>query len=303
LNLLAAWIVGWPPYGVGMLSSTDVANRAEFAVRTVRCRDDHCGWSAVEARSVHSVVLVRRGRFRRRVGRVDADLDPTTAYVSRPGEEERFAHPYGGDVCTWISVSPALWQSLGGVPPAAGSTIHVDAQLDLAHRRLLAAADDVDFAVAAELVRLLAGVLGSARARSGSDSADRQLAEQARVAVAAGHPAAYGLPPLAAVLGTSPYRLSRAFSRHVGMSLTRYRNRVRIGAALDRIEAGEESLARLAADLGFADQAHLCRTARQQLGETPTALRRLLSPANRSSTARRRIARSVAPMPDAHPYR
>jgi len=61
------------------------------------------------------------------------------------------------------------------------------------------------------------------------------------------------------------------------VSLTRYRNRVRVGRAIDRIEQGERDLAALAADLGFADQAHLCRTVRDHLGETPTALRRLLA--------------------------
>jgi AraC-like DNA-binding protein len=50
-----------------------------------------------------------------------------------------------------------------------------------------------------------------------------------------------------------------------------------VARALDRLETGEPSLAVLAADLGFADQAHLCRTMREHLGHTPTALRRLLA--------------------------
>lgn len=60
------------------------------------------------------------------------------------------------------------------------------------------------------------------------------------------------------------------------MTVTHYRQRVRIGRALDRLEAGENSLSTLAADLGYADQTHLTRTMRQHLGHTPTALRRLL---------------------------
>ncbi|MGW0732462.1 helix-turn-helix transcriptional regulator [Streptomyces sp. NPDC002851] len=75
-----------------------------------------------------------------------------------------------------------------------------------------------------------------------------------------------------------PYHLSRSFSRELGVSVTRYRHRVRIGRALDRLEEGESSLGTLAADLGFADQAHMTRTLRQYLGRTPTALRRLLAP-------------------------
>ena len=91
------------------------------------------------------------------------------------------------------------------------------------------------------------------------------------------HPAAKGLFPLAELLGVSPYRLSRAFTRELGVSLTRYRNRVRLGRALDRLEDGEPSLAALAADLDFADQAHLSRMMTEYMGHTPTALRRLLA--------------------------
>ena len=40
---------------------------------------------------------------------------------------------------------------------------------------------------------------------------------------------------------------------------------------------GEQQLARLAADLGFADQSHLCRVIRNETGHTPSSLRRALS--------------------------
>ncbi|HEX4723042.1 MAG TPA: helix-turn-helix domain-containing protein [Pseudonocardiaceae bacterium] len=83
--------------------------------------------------------------------------------------------------------------------------------------------------------------------------------------------------PLAELLAVSPYRLSRAFTRELGVSLTAYRNRVRVGRAVTRLTEGGTSLSTLAADLGFADQAHLTRTIRRQLGHTPTSLRRLLT--------------------------
>ena len=107
--------------------------------------------------------------------------------------------------------------------------------------------------------------------------ADRdEVVQRAREAITADE--AGDLLSLAAALGVSPYRLSRAFTRELGVSLTRYRNRVRVGRVLDRLERGERRLAVLAADLGFADQAHLCRTVRAHVGHTPTQLRRLLMP-------------------------
>ena len=147
--------------------------------------------------------------------------------------------------------------------------------MDLAHRRLLASRADVDFAMVEALLALLARPSRAPPSPARSD--DRLLVSRARRRLRPTDPSAAGLLSLAAVLEVSPYRLSRAFTRELGVSLTRYRNRLRVGRALDRLAKGESSLASLAADLGFADQAHLCRTVREHAGHTPTALRRLLS--------------------------
>jgi len=209
-----------------------------------------------------------------------AELDPTVGYIGVPGQEERFAHPAGGDRCTSISLRPDLWRTVAGEDARLErSTVYVDARLDLARRRLLAAARTGEDA--GELVLELAGrVVGQVVGRAvetPSRNGDRDLVADARRVIAEDHPAADGLFPLAELLGVSPYRLSRAFTGELGESLTRYRNRVRVGHALDRLEDGEASLAGLAADLGFADQAHLTRTMRAQLGHTPTAVKRLLA--------------------------
>lgn len=369
-----------------------------------------------EEGSGHRLVLVRRGRFRRMADGRAAVIEPTMAYVGVPGEEEHFAHPAGGDVCTSLSLTPELWRTLVGEGPPARPTLYVDARLDLAHRRFLAAArgGDPAFELAESLLSLMGtalarltsaptpatdgpvsasaadvpafgaggtdvpafgvgggggglrpgstgadaagasalrlgaggaatrrggagarasraggaggpgsgeraaggGVVAGAPAAEGSPSpagrfgaaggspssegrsgvaeggpspagrsgaggvprAGAAIADAAREAIAADHPAAGGLMSLAELLAVSPYRLSRAFTRELGVSLTHYRNRVRVGRALDRLEGGEPSLAGLAADLGFADQAHLTRTIRHHVGHTPTALRRLLAP-------------------------
>jgi AraC-like DNA-binding protein len=84
------------------------------------------------------------------------------------------------------------------------------------------------------------------------------------------------LPELARLLGTSPWRLSRLFHRLTGVTLHRYRTRLRISAALDRLADGVGSLAGLATELGFADQAHLTRVVREGTGMPPGRLRTLL---------------------------
>jgi AraC-like DNA-binding protein len=217
------------------------------------------------------MVLVRRGRFRRWTNGSEAYLDRTTAYLAAPGEEERFAHPDGGDLCTSVGFSKELW---GQLP--VGSAVYVDARIELAHRRLLtaAASGDADYATTEELVKLVAL---AARYTTKSLRTDNAIAAAAREAILADIPQAGSLCELAGLLGVSPFRLSRVFSRETGVSLTRYRNRVRVGRAMDRLADGETALATLAADLGFADQAHLTRTVRDHVGHTPVVLRRLLA--------------------------
>ncbi|MDH6703441.1 AraC-like DNA-binding protein [Kitasatospora sp. MAA19] len=287
MNILA--LLSDPPRSVRrVLTAVPVATRPDFGISSVTCRDDHTHWSVPEVRGDYRVVLVRRGRFRRMAAGVPAEIDATLAYVGIPGEEESFAHPAGGDVCTAISVTPKLWRSLAGeITGQAAHTVYVDPSLDLTHRRLLAASEsgDVDYALSEELLALLSTAIGrispgrtpiaEARARH-----DQGLVAAAREAITEADPASDTLFSLAELLGVSPYRLSRAFPRELGVSVTRYRHRVRIGRALDRIEAGEQSLSTLAADLGYADQAHLTRTMRHYLGHTPTAVRRLLASAH-----------------------
>jgi len=264
-----------------VLSAKTVAARPEFTIHAWDCQPPHgAGWSPVERPTEARLVLVRAGRFRRRGSGGTVDLDRTTGYLGEPGEEEQFAHPRGGDVCTSVQLSAASWRQLvGEVGQLRVSTVYVDARTELAHRRLLAAGrSDVDYRQAEELVRLLAAALRDAARRTPMHDAsgpfDRRVVERARAAIHDGHPAAGGLFGLAELVGVSPYRLSRSFPRELGVSVTRYRNRVRVGRALDQLDRDESSLADVAASLGFADQAHLTRTVRDHVGATPAALRR-----------------------------
>jgi AraC-like DNA-binding protein len=277
---------------VAVLTADVLASGPGFSVSAVTCADEHPRWSAAETRDGYGLVLVGRGWFRRRTARAAATIDPTVGYLGLPGEQESFAHPAGGDRCTYVALSAGLWRQLAGdAARPARAAVHVDARLELAHRRMLAAAasGDVDHALAEELLALVAAAVrrtvagpSPAGAADGASAPGRRrdaaMVNAAREAIAAGHPAAGGLFPLAGLLEVSPYRLSRAFSREAGMSLTHYRNRVRVSRALERLAAGERSLAVLAADLGFSDQAHLTRTVRAHAGHTPAALRRLLQP-------------------------
>jgi AraC-like DNA-binding protein len=283
-------------------------------VAEVRCPGHGTGWSAPEEVGAFGIVLVRRGVFRRLVRGVPSLVDSATAYVQVPGTEQRIAHPAGGDVCTSVALpagtlfpDPVLPESLAALPRAG--PVPVTPRIGLVHRLLVARARAGADAVAltdltAELVAAVFGdvamfgdVAAAGAAHRGAAHrglaqpglaqhgaarhgladlglAQRRLVDGARELLA-GDPNR-ALPDLAGELRVSPYHLSRAFHRGTGVTLRRYRMRLRANAALERLADGEPHLAALAAELGFADQAHLTRTLRAETGLPPGRLRALL---------------------------
>jgi AraC-like DNA-binding protein len=152
--------------------------------------------------------------------------------------------------------------------------------VDLGQRRLVALRGPVDASEFLESsLTIAAAVLGETVGRvvSGrpqTQARRRRLVAEARLAL---HERPdLGLVELGALLAVSPYNLSRAFRLETGQTFSRFRNRLRVRFALERLAQGEESLTRLAAELGLADHAHLSRTVRTETGATPSALRPLL---------------------------
>lgn len=247
------------------------------AAHRVECPGGHHGWSPPEEVARHGLVLILDGVFVRRSDGVETVVERSVGYLERPGEEQQVAHPAGGDVCTWLSFDPSLWHAVRG-DDAAHVPLRLDARHHLWHL-LLTKAAPADRHAGEELAVRLLGDLGcderrrSNGARAGTAAIHRRVVDRARQALA--EDPDLSLTELATTLAVSPHHLSRIFSAELGQTLSRYRLGLRVRRALDRL-AGDEPLARVAADAGFADHAHLARAVRRELGETPSALRRLL---------------------------
>jgi len=84
------------------------------------------------------------------------------------------------------------------------------------------------------------------------------------------------LSELSELGGVHPGHLARAFKQRFGVSVGAYHRRLRIAEAARRLSRCDEPIARVANATGFADQAHLTRTMKRELGITPAALRREL---------------------------
>jgi AraC-like DNA-binding protein len=245
----------------------------------VECAGDHEEWSEQELTLTYRLVLPRRGMFVRRVGRQEMVLDPGVAYFARPGTPQQVAHPRpGGDACTVIALPEQLVSDLTGDDlQLPDSPVFTDGRLDLAQRALMArlkSGASGDFEAAEQAILLTARVLEQwrphavQRGRPSTAMARQRLVDHARQLLAA-DPSSIRLTTMASILGVSPHHLSRIFHQETGQTLARYRNRLRVRLALDRIEGGERNLAGLAADLGFSDHAHLTRTVRSEVGTPP----------------------------------
>lgn len=119
------------------------------------------------------------------------------------------------------------------------------------------------------LVGALLGVAGPARPAL----SPRQLA-RIRDHVEAHLALPIAVPDLARIAGLSESWFARSFKRSTGLAPHQWLLRQRLARAQGLIEGSDLPLAAVAAEAGFADQAHLTRSFRGLTGQTPGAWRR-----------------------------
>jgi AraC-like DNA-binding protein len=268
-----------------VLDSRTLLDRDGLSLADVRCTHGAGRGEDEPYAGRHAIVLVRRGCFVRSADGREALVDPTLAYTMAPGEEHRYDHPHGhGDDCTAVFLSDEVVASVwGGDAALPSGVLATSPVVDLEHRRVLAAARRGEDAheVFEGVLGVVAGLLeardgGRVRAgRPATARARRALADGVREALA--ERPSLSLPALASLLAVSPHHLSRVFREQTGTTIARHRMRLRARRALERLGEGERDLARVAADEGFADQAHLCRVLKAETGATPSALRAMLA--------------------------
>jgi AraC-like DNA-binding protein len=106
----------------------------------------------------------------------------------------------------------------------------------------------------------------------GSRGPDRALADRVRAVIQDAGAADLTADDLAAAAGCSRHAAYRAFRRAYGLAPSDYQRQLRVRAARRMLSRGV-SPAVVAAEAGFADQAHLTRWFRRYYGITPGAYR------------------------------
>lgn len=315
----------------GMLEFRSLLTTGWAAATAVRCPGGH---TAEEPVTTSAIVLLRRGVFVRHVAGRATLADVTTGYLQRPGETQRISHPHGGDVCTTLTISPELAdrfahagpihvspaadllhrrllaappQNPPGLPPDPSALPPDLATLpparadppSLPPARANTSALPPDRADLAALppdradlaAELLSALLPASRATRWAHPVVEGVRELLHT------DPALGLTELAASAGWSPWHLSRAFHQVTGCTLSAYRRRLRVRAALDDLVTDPSTaLAGVAARAGFADQSHMTRAIRAETGTPPAALRRHLT-STAPPAAPRRPASTASPVP------
>lgn len=75
----------------------------------------------------------------------------------------------------------------------------------------------------------------------------------------------------------SSFHLARQFRGITGTSVSAYLLRLRLGLASQRLAEGDDDLARLANDLGFASHSHFSARFRSVFGVSPGTVRQALT--------------------------
>ena len=206
----------------------------------------------------------------------DHVIHPGIAAIFPRGLDYTMSHPNDdGDTSLALGFAPEVVEEALGRPMERIAVSGLDLRMRFAVGLLMGAIERredrlVVDEMAIDLLRLVA--LRAGRTRAASTAARRRV-DRARQLLAERPEAPWRLDRLARAVGCSPFHLAHLFRAHTGTSVHRYLADLRSAVALQRLEAGETSLAAVAADLGFAHHSHLTWTLRRRLGVTPRMIR------------------------------
>lgn len=264
-------------------SSHLLADSPLVRVYDVVCRAPRSPYGAAMLTSATYIGLPRRGVFlmERRGERIVVDAN--TAVVLGPEDEYRIAHPTSeGDEGIVISLPAHLVEDVvGGAGGSVGRLTMTD-RLAVAHAtRTLRDAATTQLEAEETTLSLLAS-LSRAFRQPTSDAprritpAQRRRVEHVRALLASAPTTRWGLGRLSSTVRSSPFRLAREFRAVTGETISGYVLHLRLGLALERLADGEDDIAGLAFDLGFAHHSHFSSRFHRAFGITPREARRTL---------------------------
>jgi AraC family transcriptional regulator len=219
------------------------------------------------------VALVLAGGFEEHVDRRVRDADAGTVHLMPAGITHTNHISHVGARALLVDVDPETeswregplleWQMIRLGPP--GRVL-----LRLAQIVRTGGGDDP-----CEIEELVLQALESLGVKDEPRRPPSRLVKRALEWLHAPHPAGVRLGDAAREIGTDPAYLARAFRRRMGCTMGAYLRRLRVRRAAALIVDQRLRLADAAACAGFADQSHLTRVFKCELGLTPNRFRQL----------------------------
>ena len=272
------------------------------SVRDYCCRISGDGPGNEEHADTNQIVLMRHGAFSKHFGRRSVTADVNQAVFFSKGSTYCVSHPADrGDRGTIFIPSPRMLgdiireldSSTDDCPerPFPFVTGPCDPGVFWRHRefvqRLEAAESDPLEPLWADVtaLQLIAYVLEAAftrhdlappsgkRRRDGTDADHRDRVEAAKTYLASQLSECITLDDIARAAGASPFHLARIFQQQTGVPVHRYLTRLRLRAALERVDDAND-LSTLALELGFSSHSHFTDAFRREFGRSPSDVRR-----------------------------
>ena len=224
--------------------------------------------------------MIRRGTYREEYGGNHRSCGPLMLAFHPP--EEVHAEQFGSDEVRSFNVEiTSSWlRGMNGRMPAMQPFDARGGQIGATMMRLLDEFErpDVSSDLIVEGLTLELLGLGVRQKRGGRviphwlQRVRDRLTEQCTTSIT--------LSALAAEAGIQPNYLASAFRRHFGCTVGAFVRRERVSLACQQLTNTDAPLADIACRTGFADQSHLTRTFKRQIGLTPAAYRKM---ANRAA--------------------
>lgn len=249
--------------------------------------------------SHYLVVFPRHAVCIRHQGRPEVVANPRVITLYNHAQEyRREAVSSNGDQSFWLRFrKPEVVEALHAAGrvhcrmekvPFAWTHARCDARTYLLQRQLsrsLMTSSGNDFLLIAETsMKLLQRAVAGTReqdvkrrqfaASPGARARHRRLARRCEELLSTHARQALTLESIAAALATTPFHLSRVFSRHTGQSIHQYVLQLRLRTAMDRImDHPGDRLTDIALDAGFATPSHFSQAFRRNFGVTPRQFR------------------------------
>jgi AraC family transcriptional regulator len=218
----------------------------------------------------------------RACGRATFEHPGDVSFMNRGEEYEREAISEEGTLATWYTLDDALLEELlfeANIPSLEfpQPQRHVPAQAILDQRRLFSAIRAgvaVDpMLVEEKLIALTRSIFGGT---SEAASFRPAIVSRSTEYLLAHYTESLSLSDVARAAGASVSYVSRAFHAATGMTMSAFRQRLRLTRSLDLLPQYSRNVTELALDLGFSSHSHFTSCFRSVFDISPTEFLRLV---------------------------